>query len=80
MSLAPLVDAIYRQRVTDFAVEIAAATDTDAALAAATRAAAAACRVIGEQTDGWIDEVRITKIKFKNDTGTLLGMSRRHIV
>ena len=52
MSLAPLVDAIYRQRVTDFAVEIAAATDTDAALAAATRAAAAACRVIGEQTDG----------------------------
>ncbi|MEM9514464.1 MAG: methyltransferase domain-containing protein [Actinomycetota bacterium] len=51
MSLDPLVTAIYRQRVTDYAAELDSQGEADAELVQRTRAAAATCQRIGEQTD-----------------------------
>ncbi|MEO1056148.1 MAG: methyltransferase domain-containing protein [Actinomycetota bacterium] len=51
MNLAPLVAAIYRQHVIEYAAELGSHRDADAALIERTTAAAATCRRIGEQTD-----------------------------
>ncbi len=51
MSLAPLVEAIYRQRVVEYAAELDTRRDADPELVARAAAAVTACRRIGEQTD-----------------------------